>query len=109
MKLRVIKNAYDVVTSEDKIIMNFKRLADTFEYKEFIKFVDILNQRWVTEKHREDFNSYIKFIEKKIPKGLKLIKMYRDFTVKMRYGKTAVAVVNVTPRELHTNLYFDLK
>ncbi len=92
----------------DKVADQFRKATQSKTWQEFIKMVDILAQRWSSEKKYEDFNSYITFLEKKLPEDFKMVRMYKDFTVNLKY-KTANVIINTTPREIATNLYFNLK
>jgi Zn-dependent M32 family carboxypeptidase len=98
-----------VVKTPDTVIREFRNITKTKAYREFVKYVDVLQQRWDKAKKHENFDSYTPFLEKHLPEGFELVKLSKDFSVKMNFGKSAVVMVNVTPRATVTNLFFDLK
>lgn len=99
------KELKKIEQEKSKALNAFRKLSQTRGYSDFLKFVDILAQRWDAEKTREDFDSYIKFLEGKLPEGLKLVKMFKDFTLMLKYGNVDV-VINTTPRLVNQNIYF---
>lgn len=110
VKKQTVKKVKPVITITDKTINQFKTLTEKKEYHEFIKVVDMLNQRYASEKKYEDFNSYVELVKKYVPAELKLVKMTKkmnDFFIRLNYKKSVVALVNVTPRAVYTNLLLE--